>query len=157
MADEKKISPEVESMAKVIEKHIEIDSKTGNGTEKESVFEKTLPDDLSIETVKKVNDHNSNFIAAGAYAFGQMAIKAMSKNASLEEADLKLKMAGRDHVEYHMNRQKTYANHLTGNGESVVKYGVLTTEYQVSGGRNSGQLKHVRDELAEIAQKALNK
>jgi hypothetical protein len=56
-----------------------------------------------------------------------------------------------------MNRQKTYVNHLTGNGEPVIKHGVLTTEYQVSGGRNSGQLKHVREELAEIATKALNK
>ena len=157
MAEESKISAEVETMAKTIEKYIEVDQKTGNGTEKENVFEKTLPDDLDMDTVKKVGDHNSNFVAAGAYAFGKMAVKAMHKNASLEEADLKLKMSGRDHVEYHMNRQKTYANHLTGNGQTVVKHGVLTTEYQVSGGRNSGQLKHVRDELAAIAQKALEK
>jgi hypothetical protein len=93
MSDEKKISVEVGTMAKVIENYIEINNKTGVGVEKESVFEKTLPSNLPIETVKAVNDHNSNFIAAGAYAFGQMAIKAMSKNASLEEADLKLKMA----------------------------------------------------------------
>lgn len=156
MTDEKKISADVVAMAKVIEKNIEIDHKTGIGSEKEGVFEKTLPEDLSMDTVKRVGDHNSSFIAAGALAFGNLAVKAMQKNAELTETDIQLKMTGRDHVGYHMNRTKEYQNHLSGGG-AVVKHGVLTTDYHVSGGRNSGELKRVREHLAEAADKAFAK
>ena len=106
---ESKISEDVRSMAKLISENIEID-KTGAGSEKEPIYEKTLPSDLTIETVKKVSDHNTNFVAAGALAFGEQSLKAMEKHDKVEETNLKLSMVGRDHVEYNMQRHREFSS-----------------------------------------------
>ncbi len=151
---ENKISPVVQDMAKKIKANLEFDAKSGVCTEKTESFEACLPEDLSIDTVRRVVDHNANFVAAGALAFGELAVAAMSKNKSLTEASAELKMVSRDSVSFVMEREHTYQNRL-GSGDSVTKHGVITSNYHVKGGKNSGQLKAVRSHMNEIAAKAL--
>lgn len=152
-----KISSDVAAMAEAIKANVNLDFKTGTGTETKPVFEACLPEDLPMETVKRVNNHNANFVAAGGMAFGELSVEAMTKHPKLEKTDINIKMAGTDHVEYRVERTKEYNNHLAGEGAKTVKHGVLTTTYNVKGGTNSGQLKHVRDHLGALAQEALGK
>ena len=45
---------------------------------KDSVFEETLPEGLTPEVVKKVNDHVTDFVAAGYVAFAQHSADVMA-------------------------------------------------------------------------------
>ncbi len=148
-------------MAKKIKTHIDFSPAKGEkaavGSEKDSAFEATLPEDLDLATCRKVSDHNANFIAAGAHAFGELAVAAMKKHGDLEEASLKLKMSGRDSVDYNVLRQNEVRNPANRDAEPIVKHGTVRTTYNVKGGSNSGQLKHVRDAINQMASEALSK
>lgn len=148
-------------MSKKIKTHIDFSAAKGDkaaiGTEKDSSFEATLPEDLDLATCRKVSEHNATFIAAGAHAFGELAVAAMKKNGDLEEASLKLKMSGRDSVDYNVLRQNEVRNPANRDAEPIIKHGTVRTTYNVKGGSNSGQLKHVRDAINQMAAEALNK
>ena len=53
-------------------------SGTNTIESKGSVFEETLPEGLSPEVVKKVNDHVTDFVAAGYVAFAQHSADVMA-------------------------------------------------------------------------------
>ncbi len=157
-----KFNERVVTMAKTIKENMEFDTTSGIGSEKEGakLYEKCLPDDLSIETINKVTDHNANFIAAGSLAFGEMVVDHMKKDKKMDSASATIKMSGGNKVEYSVDRQKQYVNRIPGspnNGETINKYGVVTTHYTVKGGHNSGALKEARKTIEEYAAEALGK
>jgi hypothetical protein len=153
---EVQLKAEVLAMVDKIESGIKLDHKTGIATADENLYESLLPEGLSPETVKAVSTHNSNFIAAGTYAFGNVAVKAMAKHKDLEKASAEIKMAGRDVLNLNIDRSKTYTDHLHGSGETV-KYGVVSASYDVRAGKNSGELKKARTLVAEFAMQKLAK
>lgn len=155
------VSENVLTMAKAIEKQLKLDTKTGIVESEDGIYEKMLPEELSIETVKAVGTHNANFIAAGSYAVGNIAVQAMAKHKSLDRVSGEIKMAGRDVMSVNVDREKPFTNHLKrdadGNPETGVKVGVVTTSYDVRAGRNSGELKKVRSAIADMAMAKLSK
>jgi hypothetical protein len=151
-----KLKDEVLQMAEKIEKGLKLDNKTGIASSEDNLYESLLPEDLTIETVKAVSAHNSNFIAAGTYAFGNVAINAMAKHKDLEKASAEIKMAGRDVLNLNIDRSKNYTDHLHGSGETT-KYGVVTASYDVRAGKNSGELKKARAAIADLAMEKLGK
>lgn len=114
------------------------------------VYEENLPAGVTVDLVQKVNDYDAEFVAAGAHAFGSIAINAMAENKNLKEVTGELKTVDKNKASYSIERSKEYTNHLQG-GEKTVKYGVVTTSYEIRAGKNSGQLKAVKNELAELA------
>jgi len=148
------LEKEVLELASKIEKDLVIDKKTGLVTENKSLYEENVPEGLTVEVIEKVADYNTKFIAAGAFAFGNIAINAMASNKSLDNATATFKMIDKDSVSYNLERHKVFNNHL-GNGEAIDKYGVITTSYDVRGGKNAGQLKTARKLIAEIASSKL--
>ncbi len=160
MADEKKVgvSEDVRNMADTMKKGLDLDKSTGVATEKEAdkpLFEQCMPEGVTVESDKVHSNFRSNFVAAGGLAFGEMMIDAMKKNTNLKDGHCGIKMGGRDSVGYHFERSHEYPNRLAGEGVVVTKHGVLTTDYQVKGGQNSGQLKKVKEALFESANKIL--
>lgn len=147
------VKDEVLEMAAKIEAGITMDAKTGEGKE-DGLYETTLPEHLTMETIKAVSDHNTTFIAAGAYAFGKLAIDAMKDNKDLPSANLEVKMGGRDTVSYNVDRSKEFSNHL-GDGVATIKHAVVTTSYDVRAGKNGGQLKAARQAIGEMGMNAL--
>lgn len=153
---EVQLKEEVLQMATRIETGLKLDAKTGIASAEDNLYELLLPETLTLETVKAVGAHNSNFIAAGTYAFGNVAIKAMAKHKDLEKASAEIKMAGRDVLNLNIDRSKTYTDHLHGSGDTV-KYGVVSASYDVRAGKNSGELKKARTLVAELAMQKLAK
>lgn len=144
------IKPEIITMSKVIGASLTSDKKEGTIVAAPDVFEKTLPETLTMETVNAVREHNTTFVAAGAHAFGTAAIDLMSSNKKLDRVAVEMGMGGKDSVAYTMDRSKTTTDHLHGKGE-IIKYGVMTTVLENVAGKNAGQLKAVRKEMGEIA------
>ena len=144
------LSDEIIALAKKLESGIAIDKATGVGEEKKELYKENLPDDLTMDLVKKVSKYNSNFIAAGNYAFGTMAVDAMASNKKLDKASIEMKVGTRDSVTHIVDRSRSYVHRL-GNGETTTKFGVVSSNYEVRAGKNSGQLKAARAAVAEIA------
>lgn len=157
MSEENKPSKEVLNLSAEMKKAMKVDKATGIGEAEESLYKNLLPEGLTMKTVTAVKDHDRDFIAAGALAFGELAIEAMSSNNKLTNASLNVPMTKLDNVSYNMERHREYKNHLTGHGAVVDKYGILTTTYEVKGGKNAGDLKKVRVDLQEMAAKKLAK
>lgn len=110
-----------------------------------SMYEKTLPESLTMEVIKQVSDHNTNFVAAGTRIIRTAAIEAMANDKSLNEVSSTIKMGANDKLNINVERTKSYANHLQG-GVETTKYAVTTVGYEVQSGKNGGQLKVVRTE-----------
>lgn len=155
------ISEAVLEMAKAIEAELTLDNKTGIVAAGEGIYEKTLPENLTIDTVKAVSTHNANFVAAGSYAVGSMAVAAMAKHKNLERVSSEIKMAGKDVLNVAVERSKDFVNHLKrdekGEPEKSIRFGVVTTGYEVRAGKNAGELKKVRSAIADMAMAKLSK
>lgn len=151
------IKEDVLALSAKIEAGIAVDKKTGAGIENGNLYNDNLPEGLTTDTVKQVHDYNTTFVAAGTLAFGNLAATAMKSNKSLEEANISIKMGVKDKLEINMLRSKEYTNPLVENSDPVTKYGVVKANYQIQAGANKGQLKAVRNHLAELSMEYLSK
>lgn len=146
------INSTIIAMADTILAQLSADNNLGVVTSPDNMYEKVLPEDLSIETVNRVSDHNTNFVAASTRAFGQMAQSMMTDNRKLDTVIGAFSMGANDNLSLHYNRSKDYP--VPGQEEKSTKYGVVNIAYEVKAGKNGGELKKVRAELAELAMKA---
>jgi hypothetical protein len=144
-----KISERVESLSRKIMEGLEMDIQTGIAKERGSLYEENLPEGITATTVEAVKTYDADYVSASAYAFGQMANKAAQDNPQLTTGTCSLQGGYKDVVTHSWNRQRTYPNRLAGDGAEVVKHGVLTTVFETRAGKNAGQLKSVRDLIAQ--------
>jgi len=119
-----------------------------------SLYKENIPEGLDEKIIKKVSDYNTDFIAASDLAVSELGLEMMKDDSSIERVTSTISMLS-DKVSFAMDRKKTYPNHL-GDGKEVVKYGVVNVNYSVKGGKNAGQLKKVRAEINELAEKLLS-
>ena len=138
------------ALSKKIEEAVSLSDNVIKEKDAGKVYEENLPAGLTIDLVQKINEYDAEFVAAGAHAFGSIAINAMAENKNIKEITGELKTIDKNKASYSIERSKEYTNHLQG-GEKTVKYGVVTTSYEIRAGKNSGQLKAVKNELAELA------
>lgn len=153
------VKQEVLDLSKKIAEGLTLDKKTGQGEAADDIYTANLPEGLAVETVKAVSDYNTTFVAAGTHAFGNLAIEAMKSTKGLSEANVQIKMFGKDTLGVSVQRTKEYKNPLAKEGESgtITKHGVISTTYDVVAGANRGQLKVVRNEMASVAAEFLSK
>jgi hypothetical protein len=148
------LKPNVQRIADIMNKELSID-KTGVPTVGEGLFEKTLPENLTMDVCENVGNHNSDFIAAGAHTTGMLAVSAMKAGKNLTEVAVTIPMSGKDSVDYRVLREKTFPG--VGGSEPVTKHGVVQTSYDCYAGSNKGGLKAARDMVAEHAATTLGK
>ena len=158
-ANKKEISAEVLRISELIKAGVTTDAKAGVITENDpgKVYEQSLPEGLTVETVKNVNAHNGNFVAATTHAIGTIAVDTLKANKDLKEVTGDIKTVGRDHVGVTVTRQRDYVNRLGGNNETITKFGVADVTYHHAPGTNTGALKIVRQEIGALAAAALKK
>ena len=155
------MNEKVIELANKIMQGIELDNKSGIGKEKEKpghIFESTLPENMTVETVKAVNNHVSNFVAASAKAFGELSIEAMAGNKDLNETSIEIKTVDKDHVGHTVRRKAVYENRIRpteGSDNTFTVYGAMSTEYKTRAGKNTGSLKAVRTHITELAMEKL--
>ncbi len=143
------LTDSVLELSKKLAAGLSIDKDTGAGTATADLYNTTLPEGLTKDIVKAVSEHNTNFVAAGAHAFGMMAVDAMAKNKKLENASVTIPMGHRDSVTHNLARSKTFINQMSENKDEVTHYGKMTSTLEVRAGKNGGQLKAARALVAE--------
>lgn len=140
-------------MFDVVAKTLQIDESTGVGTVSKETYEQTLPEGITIDTVKTLQEHNGYFIAAASKALGEAAIPVLKKNAELEKVTLSIPVGHKDQINIDFQRSRQVPDRES-NGTKT-KHGVLMASYDMYGSKSVGDLKKVKTELAEAALKAL--
>jgi hypothetical protein len=146
-----KITDSVLALSNKIMEGVELDAKTGIAKEKSetSLYDANLPEGIKPETVVVIKDYDADFVAASAHAFGQMANQAAQSDTGFTNASLSLRGGHKDTISHTWDRSRTYPNRLAGDGAEVTKHGVLSTTFETRAGKNTGQLKSVRDLIAQ--------
>lgn len=150
------LKEDVLALSKKIEEAMAIDNNTGIVTTGGDIYETTLPEGITIETVNTIEKHNGDFIAASAHAIGQVAVNAMKDHSALASAETVIKMGGRNELGLTVERERTYRNPQDAT-KPVVKNGVVTITYDVAADNDSGQVKNARTIINNLAASALAK
>lgn len=121
----------------------------------EKFVEAILPEDLSNETILKVQNFTSDIIAGTDLAFGEASIEAMKKNKKLEQTSMSFKV-GQDLHEVNFKRVKQVPINKPGEERKTApKYGIVGHSVTTFGAGNKGELKKVKAKLSEQATKVL--
>lgn len=146
------IKKEVIDLSEKIGAELKI-SKDGSVERPDDLYEKLLPEGITMEQLKGIQAHNTDFIAAATHAFGQAATPVMKKNAELNSISLDIPTVGKDSLSLQFDRSKQVPN---GDGGMQTKYGSVSVKYDMYGAGSRGQLKAVKQYLAEEAAKAFS-
>lgn len=150
---EVEIKPHVRELADSLGK-ISFD-KQGMGTFEEGTYEKSLAvAGLDLDTVKKVQEHHGNLVAAVGLAVGEEGVKFLKKHKDINAVEAEIKF-GNDTLSSIMYRSKEYGAGPNSDGGKITKYGVLESKYTAMGSTNKGQLAKVRQHLNNLAAAAL--
>lgn len=124
--------------------------ENGKGSFDKDAFKKSLPEGLSYDVVKQVNNHAQNFALAVAAINGENAIKVLKENKDVDKVIATAEMY-HGKVVHTVHRTATVRNVATG-AESEVK-GQSNTKIIITG--NGKDFKEVKARVAELAAKAL--
>lgn len=119
---------------------------------KDSVFEETLPEGLTSEVVKKVNEHVTDFVAAGYVAFAQHSADVMASNKDIDETTGTLGTGALGDITYSFDRQKTIN---PPKGEPFVQKLAGRVNVRFKSGESGSLLKTAREEVRALAEKSL--
>lgn len=133
---------QLNQLSESIGKELTLDSN-GAGTLPKDIFEKTLPEDMTLDTVKRVHAHRDLFSAAVAQALVDKAHPAMKENKDLAEASVETKVAN-DRLSHRILRRSE--NRSPADGSTVVTKGALRSRYVAQAGRGVGVLKQVSED-----------
>jgi hypothetical protein len=150
------IKDTITGLAKQLKVAIKIDPKTGTATIEEGAFVKHLPEGLTEDHVKKLGQYTTDVVAAGALAFGELAIDVMKKHKDLPRCELEVPITGKDTIGFTFDRSYE-TNAAPGSPEKVTKYGRVRAEVNHYAAGNVGEFKKVKNHLAELAMKAMAK
>ena len=127
-------------------------SGTNTIESKDSVFEETLPEGLTPEVVKKVNEHLTDFVAAGYVAFSQHSADVMASNKDIDETTGTLGTGALGDITYSFDRQKTIN---PPKGEPFVQKLAGRVNVRFKSGESGPLLKTAREEVRALAEKSL--
>ena len=127
-------------------------SGTNTIESKDSVFEETLPEGLTPEVVKKVNDHVTDFVAAGYVAFAQHSADVMASSKDINETQGTISTGALGDITYSFDREKTIN---PPKGESFVQKLAGRTNVRFKSGESGPLLKTAREEVRALAEKSL--
>jgi hypothetical protein len=116
----------------------------------DTAFEQTLPDGLTMDTVKQVYEHTNDVIASATWTFGTHAEKELQENGQLDSATARLPIPGCGEVTIGYNRSMDMPGE---NGETETHYGETQVKLTTIGqGDAHEDLKTFRQELARRAE-----
>jgi hypothetical protein len=108
------------------------------------IYEKSLPESIDLSTVKKLQKHNSDFVAAASLAVGEAGLDLMKSDKELQSASADFRL-GNDKLSVVFDR----AREIPGaKGEKETQLGVSNASYVVSAAGTKAALKSVREHLA---------
>lgn len=139
------------TLAKAIKKDLTL-SKDGIIEVTPDIYEKHLEaTGLTMADVKRLQQHNSDFVASLGLAVGEIGLDAMKRKKDLDMVYAEVKI-GRDTLVSQFDRSKQVPD---GSGGVATQFGKLTSKYTVAGASNKGELKKVRQHLMHLAEATL--
>lgn len=145
---------QIDALATELRPQIEI--KDGVATIAADAYVKTLPSDIPVETVKKLQEHNTVFWPAVTKAFGEAAIEAMAADKKLEVLDLSVPMVGED--KWDINFKRSYEHMDMSTKEMKTSFGGVSASLTVQAARhNRGAMSAIKTELKAAALAAFAK
>lgn len=128
----------------------------------EGLYEKTLPEGITLEQLKAVQQHNTALVAATALAVGEIAVDAFKADKELTRVSTEFPVAN-DKIGANVLRSREYpAGGIPKEGEvrdpsaKITKYGVIEASYETASNGNKGELKKVRTQIGALAAAALS-
>lgn len=130
-------------------------NKEGIITVEDNIYERLLPEDLPIATVKRLQKHNSHFLAAATEATANVALGAAAKNKDVKVVDASFNMAGKDRFDVTWTREVERNAGIPVKGQEAEKktvYGVTNFKLTVAGAEAAaGEMKKVRERSKQAA------
>lgn len=125
------------------------------------LYEKSLPEGITADQIKAIQQHNTVLVAASALAVGEIAVDAFKADKELQRVTSEFSAVG-DKISTAVIRSREYpAGGIPKEGEvrdpnaKIVKFGVIEAAYEVSSNGNKGDLKKVRTHISALALAAL--
>lgn len=128
--------------------------ETGNGTSEGDVFNATLPEGLTPDTVEAVNNHVTTFVASGMEAVGNAALAAMKKDKKLDIVNANIGLGAFGSADYGVHRNKEITippAEKGGTPEKGFQPGASSVKVTFQAGKNSGLLGKARTAIKEQA------
>lgn len=126
------------------------------------LYEKSLPEGITMDQLKTIQTHNTQLVAATALAVGELAVNAFAKDAELSRVTAEV-VVGSDKIGTNVLRSRDYpAGGIPKEGEvrdpnaRITKWGVIEASYEVASNGNKGELKKVRAHIGALAAAALD-
>lgn len=142
----------VRATADLLKKEMSVGDQ-GIVTISEDVFEKTLPEGLTMTAIKEMQDHRDLVIAGTGLALGELGTEALKGDKELKQLSVSYKM-NKDKINGIFYRTK---DHAQPTGGMATKPGVLQMGYKAYGQAGGiGQLKKVKAHLSEMAKEVLS-
>lgn len=124
----------------------------------EGLYETLLPEGLSMDTLERVQAHNTEVLAATMHAVGKIAIPAMQKDDTLNKVTLELPTVGKDTFSFAFDRSRQVRDGAPGDKDAGMKtkYGISTIAVDIYGAGNRGDVGAVKSFLSQDAADALS-
>lgn len=150
------LKPATLSLAEQLRKHLEVDHKTGAMAFAANTYVDVLPEGITAETIKKINDHHSTLAAAGTLVVGEAGVGVMKKIKSLDRVEATLPMVGKDAVKFSFQRERQVNVPGQKGQPNTTKtvYGASNAQFEMYADHPVGELRKVRESLAMDAMAA---
>lgn len=152
----KALKQETLDMAKHVADHLTV--VEGEIKVDEATYIKSLPEGITEDTIKKIQEHNSVFFPAAEHAVGSAMFGLYQNDAELKDQSTKIKLVGKDTFEVSSTRERRYPDMIgrkNGNPEAeIVKHMVISSDLTTHAAQNGGEIKLVRAHLSAEAAKA---
>tara|TARA_B100000700_G_scaffold155074_1_gene172231 strand:+ start:20046 stop:20501 length:456 start_codon:yes stop_codon:yes gene_type:complete len=145
------ISPNVNKLAEQFQGQME-QGEGGVLNLPAKAYEQSLPEDLSMDTVKRVKSHDEDVVAALTLATGRQGEQMMKNDKGLQSVSSSMKFGKFGDVNVQYDRAKVGPKSITDRTE-VTRYGQTQARVRTFAGKPRGDLKKVRETLASNAEK----
>lgn len=114
----------------------------------------TLPEGITPELLKKIDEHNAIFYPAATKAFGQISNEQFAQNKDLKTTNAGFALSDDRTFQLTMHREKQF--HNPKGDDPITKHGYITAGVETSeASTKRGLLKSVCDEISEATLKLL--
>lgn len=138
-----KVPAHVKELAQKITDALTYDAD-GAGTLPETFFADNLPEDVSLEAIKRGQEVEQDFTDALVLGHGNRSRQHLADHKDLDRTSAGLIM-GHNSVRASYDRQITVR--VPGTGEEKPKYGHASVKFETSAGQKRGNLKKIMDHL----------
>lgn len=150
----KEISDKTKSDTKDFRKNLEIDPKTGLSTVKRPWYEGVVKDfGLDLDTVGKVRALDTHVANVSALGTGEEATHLAKKHKDLDRVQVRVEADGKNAFSVDWKRRIETMNPTT--KEKGEKFGVVNVKFDFYGTGTHGEMKVIREHIAELGAASL--